>query len=105
VTLSPGGVQSTLGVAAISNLIRVMINRVPSADAAFDPPLRLATNRVIRTIDDAVAFARSFEDATLPLSRDAVVRRLEATTTRKTQQAAASMFRTWLSAEGLLKTE
>jgi hypothetical protein len=82
-----------------------MSDRARPADSAFDPPLTLARNRVIRTIDDAVAFARSFEDATLPRSRDAVLRRLEAATTRNKRQAAASMFRTWLSAEGLLKTE
>jgi hypothetical protein len=82
-----------------------MIDRVRPADSAFDPPVRLARNRVIRTIDDAITFARSLEDATLPRSRDAVLRRLEAATTRKKRQAAAGMFRTWVSAEGLLKTE
>jgi hypothetical protein len=87
------------------NLIQLMIDRGRPAHSAFDPPLTLARNRVIRTIADAIAFARSLEDATLPLSRDAVLRRLEAATTRKKQQAAASMFRTWVSAEGLLKTE
>jgi hypothetical protein len=43
----------------------------------FDPPLRLARDVTVRTLDDAAEFARTFVGPRLPHRRDRLVRRLE----------------------------
>jgi hypothetical protein len=68
----------------------------------FNPPLRLPRNVVVFTLDDAAMFARSFEHARLPKSRDAVLRLVERACTEEEIVLAASGFRAWARAEGSL---
>jgi hypothetical protein len=46
-------------------------------DFVFDPPLRLARDVAVRTLDDAAEFARTYVGPRLPHRRDRLVRRLE----------------------------
>jgi hypothetical protein len=68
----------------------------------FDPPLRLAKNTVVITLDDAAVFARSFHEARLPKSRDAVLRLIEEACTEPERRVAASGFGAWVRAEASL---
>ena len=43
----------------------------------FEPPLRLARDVTVRTLDDAAEFARTYVGPQLPHRRDRIVRRLE----------------------------
>jgi hypothetical protein len=43
----------------------------------FEPPLRLARDVTVRTLDDAADFARTYVGPRLPRRRDRLVRRLE----------------------------
>ena len=46
-------------------------------DFVFNPPLRLARDVTVRTLDDAAEFARTYVGPRLPRRRDRIVRRLE----------------------------
>ena len=46
-------------------------------DFVFNPPLRLARDVTVRTLDDAAEFARTYVGPRLPHRRDRIVRRLE----------------------------
>ena len=72
-------------------------------DLAFDPPL-VVRDAVLFTLGDAVAFARSLEDAQLPKTREAVVRLIQNADTRQEQLLAANSFRAWTTAENSLLT-
>src|SRR5216684_6938696 len=47
------------------------------ADFVFDPPLRLARDVTVRTLDDAAEFARTYVGPRLPRQRDRIVRVIE----------------------------
>jgi hypothetical protein len=68
----------------------------------FDPPIKLQRNIVVLTLDDAVAFMRSYKHAKLPMARDAVLHRLESARAGHERQIAGNAFRTWAHAEGLV---
>ena len=46
-------------------------------DFVFNPPLRLARDVTVRTLDDAAELARTYVGPRLPHRRDRIVRRLE----------------------------
>jgi hypothetical protein len=71
------------------------------AKFTFDPPIRPQRGIVVLTLEDAVAFMRSYTDAKLPMARDAVMRRLEGARVEHELQNAANAFRTWAYAEDL----
>jgi hypothetical protein len=73
-------------------------------DFVFDPPLRLAREVTVRTLDDAAEFARTYVGA-LPHRRDRLVRRLEEISDDASARIAARAFRAWAIAEGLLAEE
>jgi hypothetical protein len=68
----------------------------------FEPPLRLAREVTVRTLDDATDFARTYVGPRLPRRRDRLVRRLEEISDDASARIAARAFRTWVMAEGLL---
>jgi hypothetical protein len=69
----------------------------------FDPPLTLRGNIVVLTLDDAVAFTRSYTTPRMPAIRDSVLRWLErANDEGQQRKSAADMFRVWANKEGLL---
>jgi hypothetical protein len=70
----------------------------------FDPPLRLAKNTVVITLDDAAVFARSFHEARLPRSREAVLRLIESACSDEERRLAANGFGAWIRAESALRT-
>jgi hypothetical protein len=72
------------------------------SEFVFDPPLRLAGNVAVRTLDDAAAFTRNSEAARRPMVRDGVLRRLEAASGFEQERDAANAFRAWIEAEGIL---
>lgn len=74
---------------------------VQMAKFTFDPPIRPQRGIVVLTLEDAVAFMRSYTDAKLPMARDAVMRRLEGARVEHELQNAANAFRTWAYAEDL----
>jgi hypothetical protein len=74
-------------------------------DFVFDPPLRLAREVTVRTLDDAAEFARTYVGARLPHRRDRLVRRLEEISDEASARVAARAFRAWAIAEGLLANE
>ena len=74
-------------------------------DFVFDPPLRLARDVIVRTLDDAAEFARTFVGPRLPHRRDRIVRRLEEVSDDASMRIAAQAFRAWVIAEGLLTEE
>jgi hypothetical protein len=74
-------------------------------DFVFDPPLRLARDVTVRTIDDAAEFARTYVGPRLPRRRDRLVRVIEEISGEASGRAAARMFRAWVLAEGLLAEE
>jgi hypothetical protein len=71
----------------------------------FEPPLRLAREVIVRTLDDAVDFARTYVGPHLPNRRDRLVRRLEEISDDASARIAARAFRNWATAEGLLAEE
>ena len=74
-------------------------------DFVFEPPLRLARDVTVRTLDDAAEFARTYVSPRLPYRRDRVVRRLEEVSDEASARLAARAFRAWAMAEGLLAEE
>jgi len=74
-------------------------------DFVFEPPLRLARDVTLRTLDDAAEFARTYVSPRLPYRRDRVVRRLEEISDEAGARRAALAFRAWAIAEGLLAEE
>ena len=66
------------------------------------PPLTLKGGVVVRTLDDAVAFVRSYRDPHLPKSSAAVLLSIEEANDKNRGRVAASMFRVWAKAEGVL---
>ena len=74
-------------------------------DFVFEPPLRLARDVTLRTLDDAAEFARTYVSPRLPYRRDRVVRRLEEISDEAGARRAARAFRAWAIAEGLLAEE
>jgi hypothetical protein len=75
------------------------------ADFVFQPPLRLARDVTVRTLDDAAEFARTYVGPRLPHRRDRLVRRLEEISDEASARVAARAFRAWAIAEGLLAQE
>ena len=75
------------------------------AEFVFDPPLRLARDFTVRTLDDAAEFARTHVGPRLPRRRDRLVRVIEEVSGEAIGWAAARMFRAWVLAEGLLAEE
>src|SRR5439155_2645065 len=71
----------------------------------FEPPLRLARDVTVRTLDDATEFARTYVGPRLPHRRDRMVRRLEEVSDDASARIAARAFRAWAIAEGLLVQE
>ena len=74
-------------------------------DFVFEPPLRLARDVTLRTLDDAAEFARTYVGPRLPQRRDRMVRRLEEVSKEASARIAARAFRAWAIAEGLLAEE
>jgi hypothetical protein len=74
-------------------------------DFVFEPPLRLARDVTVRTLDDAAEFARTYVGPRLPHRRDRMVRRLEEVSDNASARIAARAFRAWAIAEGLLVEE
>jgi hypothetical protein len=60
------------------------------------------SRRTIRTIDQAVAFAREHREGRDAAHREAVICRLESATTREQKLDAVNTFRAWLESENLL---
>jgi hypothetical protein len=58
----------------------------------------------IRTLDNAVAFVRSYKGTELPTSQSAVLRLLENVATAEERALAAAAFRIWSLEEGLLSS-
>jgi hypothetical protein len=75
------------------------------ADFVFKPPLHLARDVTVRTLDDAAEFARRYVGPRLPRRRDLMVRRLEQISGEASARIAARAFRAWAKAEGLLAEE
>jgi hypothetical protein len=75
------------------------------ANFVFDPPVRLARDVTVRTLDDAAEFARTYVGPRLPRRRDRLVRVIEEVSGEASGRAAAHMFRAWALAEGLLAEE
>ena len=71
----------------------------------FKPPLRLARDVSVRTLDDAAEFARTYVGPRLPRRRDRIVRGLEEISDEASGRVAARAFRAWAIAEGLLTEE
>jgi hypothetical protein len=65
------------------------------AHFVFDPPLRLARDFTVRTLDDAAEFARTYVGPRLPRRRDRLVRVIEEVSGEASGRAAAHMFRAW----------
>jgi hypothetical protein len=74
-------------------------------DFVFKPPLRLARDVTVRTLDAAAEFARTYVGPRLPHRRDRIVRRLEEVSDDASMHIAARAFRAWAIAEGLLTEE
>jgi hypothetical protein len=72
-------------------------------DFVFEPPLRLARDVTVRTLDDAAA--RTYVGPRLPHRRDRMVCRLEEVSDDASARVAARMFRARAIAEGLLAEE
>ena len=74
-------------------------------DFVFEPPLRLARDVTVRTLDDAAEFARTYVGPRLPHRRDRLVRCLEEVSDEASARVAVRAFRAWAMAEGLLAEE
>ena len=68
----------------------------------FDPPLTLAGNIVVVTLEDAAACVRGYKVSNRPVMQDGVLRRLERADSEHQQNEAAAAFRGWAEAEGVL---
>jgi hypothetical protein len=68
----------------------------------FNPPLTLKGDVIVRTLDEAAAFVRSHRDPYLPKSSAALLLTLEEANGMTQRRVAASMFRIWAEAEGVL---
>jgi hypothetical protein len=62
----------------------------------FTPELRLADGRIIRNIEDALAFAREHESRPGVDMRDEILHALERAQTCEQAHAAAHLFLRWL---------
>jgi hypothetical protein len=71
------------------------------SEFVFDPPLRLAGNVTVRTLDDAATFIRNYKTSRQPMVRDGVLRRLEAASSLEEERNAANAFRAWVEEEGI----
>jgi hypothetical protein len=69
----------------------------------FEPPLQLAGTPIvfIRSLDDAAGFLRGYIGR-WPVTRDLILRRLNAASTEQETGEAAKTFRWWAQLEGLL---
>jgi hypothetical protein len=68
----------------------------------FNPPLTLKGDVVVRTLDEAVAFVRSYQNPQLPKSSAALLLTLEEANDLNQRRVAATMFRMWAEAVGVL---
>jgi hypothetical protein len=68
----------------------------------FEPPLTLAGDTVVRTLDEAAAFARSLAMPRMPKTKENILRWLERANGEDQQHKAADMFRFWVASEGVL---
>ena len=75
------------------------------ANFVFNPPLHLAGDVAVHTLEDAAEFARTYVGPRLPRRRDRLVRVIEEVSGEVSAQAAAHMVRAWALAEGLLAEE
>jgi hypothetical protein len=71
------------------------------SEFVFDPPLRLAGDVTVRTLDDAAAFTRTYKTAQQPMVRDGVLHRLEGASSPEEERNAANAFRAWVEEEGI----
>ena len=71
----------------------------------LNPPLHLAGDVTVHTLDDAAEFARTYVGPQLPRRRDRLVRVIEEVSGEVSARTAAHMFRAWALAEGLLAEE
>jgi hypothetical protein len=62
----------------------------------FTPELRLIDGRVIRNLDDAIAFAREHESRPGVDQRDEVLHAMERAQNQEQAHAAAHLFLRWL---------
>jgi len=68
----------------------------------FEPPLQLAgTLVVIRSLDDAAVFLREHAGR-WPVTRNLILRRVDAASTEHESREAAKTFQWWAQMEGLL---
>ena len=69
----------------------------------FEPPLQLAGTPIvfIRSLDDAAGFLRGYIGR-WPVTRDLILRRLNAASTEQETGEVAKTFRWWAEQEGLL---
>jgi hypothetical protein len=65
----------------------------------FEPPLQLAGTPIV--FDDAAGFLRGYIGR-WPVTRDLILRRLNAASTEQETGEAATTFRWWAQLEGLL---
>jgi hypothetical protein len=73
------------------------------SEFVFEPPLPLAGNVTVRTLDDAAAFTRNCKTARQPMVREGVLRRLQAASSLGEERNAANAFRGWVEEEGILR--
>ncbi len=59
--------------------------------------------QLLRTLDDAAEFARTYVGPRLPYRRDRVVHRLEEISDKASARVAARAFRAWAIAGSLIK--
>jgi hypothetical protein len=59
---------------------------VVMSEFVFDPPLRLAGDVTVRTLDDAATFTRNYKTSRQPMVQDGVLHRLEAASSREEQR-------------------
>jgi hypothetical protein len=69
----------------------------------FTPELHLRDGRIIRHLEDAIAFAREQESRPGVDERDEVLHHLERAETREQAHAAAHRFQRWLEELELVK--
>jgi hypothetical protein len=75
------------------------------SEFVFDPPLRLAGNVTVRTLDDAATFTRNYKTSRQPMVHDGVFHRLEAATGLEEERNAANAFRAWIEEEGIVSSQ
>ena len=70
----------------------------------FEPPLQLAGTPIvfIRSLDDVGRFPAGIYIGRWPVTRDLILRRLNAASTEQETGEAAKTFRWWAQLEGLL---